>query len=232
MSKLYIIPTPIGNLEDISLRALRLLKEVDLIFSEDTRTTGKLLEHFQIDNKLKAYHIHNEHQQLQYYLQLIQQNTAVALTSDAGTPCISDPGFLLVRACIENEIEVECLPGATALIPALVNSGLSCDKFCFYGFVPHKKGRETLFKHIAESDVTSIIYESPHRLIKTLTLMQGILGDGRPISISRELTKIYEENFRGNIAECLAHFNEKEIKGEFVICIEKNDDKKIKNDED
>ena len=219
MAKLYLVPTPIGNLEDLTFRAVRILKAVGIIFSEDTRTTGNLLTHYDIKNQLKPYHIHNEHQKLEEYVRLIQQFETAALTSDAGTPCISDPGFLLVRACLENDIEVECLPGATAFVPALVNSGFSSDKFAFYGFVPHKKGKQTLIKRIAESDMTSIVYESPHRLLKTLELMKEIMGEERKICISRELTKFYEENLRGSIQECITHFSEKGIKGEIVICV-------------
>jgi len=219
MAKLYLVPTPVGNLEDLTFRAVRILKEVGVIFSEDTRTTGNLLAHYGIKNQLKPYHIYNEHQKLEDCIRLIKQFETAALTSDAGTPCISDPGFLLVRACLENDIEVECLPGATAFVPALVNSGFSSEKFVFYGFVPHKKGKQTLIKRIAESDMTSIVYESPHRLLKTLELMKEIMGEERKICISRELTKVYEENFRGTIQECIAYFSQKGVKGEIVICV-------------
>ena len=218
--KLSVVPTPIGNLEDITLRALRTLKEADFILCEDTRTTKNLLRLFGIDKPCYAYHIHNEHQQLQNIIRQIQQAEQVALTSDAGTPCISDPGYLLVRECIRVGIEVECLPGATALIPALVNSGLPADSFKFYGFIPHKKGKETCLKAMAAAQETSIFYESPYRLLKTLEMMQPIFGEDRRISIARELTKIHEENFRGTITEAIAHFSSKEIKGEIVVIVD------------
>lgn len=218
--KLSVVPTPIGNLEDITLRALRTLKEADFILCEDTRTTKNLLRHFEIDKPCYAYHIHNEHQQLQNIIRQIQQTEQVSLTSDAGTPCISDPGYLLVRECIRVGIDVECLPGATALIPALVNSGLPADSFKFYGFIPHKKGKETCLKTMAAAQETSIFYESPYRLLKTLEMMQPIFGENRRISIARELTKIHEENFRGTITEAIAHFSSKEIKGEIVVIVD------------
>lgn len=218
--KLSVVPTPIGNLEDITLRALRTLKEADFILCEDTRTTKNLLRHFEIDKPCYAYHIHNEHQQLQNIIRQIQQAEQVSLTSDAGTPCISDPGYLLVRECIRVGIDVECLPGATALIPALVNSGLPADSFKFYGFIPHKKGKETCLKTMASAQETSIFYESPYRLLKTLEMMQPIFGENRRISIARELTKIHEENFRGTITEAIAHFSSKEIKGEIVVIVD------------
>ncbi|MBR0054873.1 MAG: 16S rRNA (cytidine(1402)-2'-O)-methyltransferase [Bacteroidales bacterium] len=218
--KLSVVPTPIGNLEDITLRALRTLKEADFILCEDTRTTKNLLRLFGIDKPCYAYHIHNEHQQLQNIIRQIQQAEQVALTSDAGTPCISDPGYLLVRECIRVGIEVECLPGATALIPALVNSGLPADSFKFYGFIPHKKGKETCLKAMAAAQETSIFYESPYRLLKTLEMMQPIFGEDRRIAIARELTKIHEENFRGTITEAIAHFSSKEIKGEIVVIVD------------
>lgn len=218
--KLSVVPTPIGNLEDITLRALRTLKEADFILCEDTRTTKNLLRHFEIDKPCYAYHIHNEHQQLQNIIRQIQQAEQVSLTSDAGTPCISDPGYLLVRECIRVGIDVECLPGATALIPALVNSGLPADSFKFYGFIPHKKGKGTCLKTMAAAQETSIFYESPYRLLKTLEMMQPIFGENRRISIARELTKIHEENFRGTITEAIAHFSSKEIKGEIVVIVD------------
>ena len=218
--KLSVVPTPSGNLEDITLRALRTLKEADFILCEDTRTTKNLLRLFGIDKPCYAYHIHNEHQQLQNIIRQIQQAEQVALTSDAGTPCISDPGYLLVRECIRVGIEVECLPGATALIPALVNSGLPADSFKFYGFIPHKKGKETCLKAMAAAQETSIFYESPYRLLKTLEMMQPIFGEDRRIAIARELTKIHEENFRGTITEAIAHFSSKEIKGEIVVIVD------------
>lgn len=218
--KLSVVPTPIGNLEDITLRALRTLKEADFILCEDTRTTKNLLRLFGIDKPCYAYHIHNEHQQLPNIIRQIQQAEQVALTSDAGTPCISDPGYLLVRECIRVGIEVECLPGATALIPALVNSGLPADSFKFYGFIPHKKGKETCLKAMAAAQETSIFYESPYRLLKTLEMMQPIFGEDRRLAIARELTKIHEENFRGTITEAIAHFSSKEIKGEIVVIVD------------
>lgn len=229
--KLYIVPTPIGNLEDITLRALRILKEVDFVLSEDTRTTQNLLRHFEIEKNCYAYHIHNEHQQLENIIRQIQQVESVALTSDAGTPCISDPGYLLVRECIKNGIEVECLPGATALIPALVNSGIPASSFKFYGFIPHKKGKETALKTMAAATETSIFYESPYRLLKTLEMMVPFFGAERNISISRELTKIHEEIFRGTIAEAITHFSNKQVKGEIVVVVDAPNHKKNSADE-
>ena len=217
--KLYIVPTPIGNLEDITLRALRVLKEVDFILSEDTRTTQKLLKHYEIENRCYAYHIYNEHKQVSRYVDQIKQAAAVALTSDAGTPGISDPGYLLIREAIKEGIEVICLPGATALIPALVNSGLPSDQFLFYGFLPHKKGKQSALKKIAECDQTVIFYESPHRLLKTLEMMLPLFEEDRTISISREISKVYEETYRGTIAECLQYFGAKEVKGEIVVVV-------------
>ncbi|HHT51628.1 MAG TPA: 16S rRNA (cytidine(1402)-2'-O)-methyltransferase [Bacteroidales bacterium] len=217
--KLYIVPTPIGNLEDITLRALRVLKEVDFILSEDTRTTQKLLKHYEIENRCYAYHIYNEHKQVSRYVDQIKQAAAVALTSDAGTPGISDPGYLLIREAIKEGIEVICLPGATALIPALINSGLPSDQFLFYGFLPHKKGKQSALKKIAECDQTVIFYESPHRLLKTLEMMLPLFEEDRTISISREISKVYEETYRGTIAECLQYFGAKEVKGEIVVVV-------------
>lgn len=217
--KLYIVPTPIGNLEDITLRALRVLKEVDFILCEDTRTTRNLLKHYEIQNQCIAYHIHNEHQQLGHIIDKIKQSESVALVSDAGTPAISDPGYLLVREAVANGVEVESLPGPTALIPALVNSALPCDRFLFYGFLPHKKGKQTLLKKMAELDCTAVFYESPHRLLKTLEMMLPLFGEERCISISREISKIYEENFRGTLQEAISHFSEKPVKGEIVVCV-------------
>lgn len=217
--KLYIVPTPIGNLEDITLRALRVLKEVDFILSEDTRTTQKLLKHYEIENRCYAYHIYNEHKQVSRYVDQIKQAAAVALTSDAGTPGISDPGYLLIRKAIKEGIEVICLPGATALIPALINSGLPSDQFLFYGFLPHKKGKQSALKKIAECDQTVIFYESPHRLLKTLEMMLPLFEEDRTISISREISKVYEETYRGTIAECLQYFGAKEVKGEIVVVV-------------
>ena len=218
--KLFLVPTPIGNMEDITLRALRVLKEADFILCEDTRTTKNLLKHYEIDKRCVAYHIHNEHQQLQHLIAQIKLSQSVALVSDAGTPGISDPGFLLLRECIAQGIEVECLPGATALIPAVVNSGLPCDSFYFNGFLPHKKGKESTLRRLAEMGETVLFYESPHRLAKTLVMMQSFFEPDTPMSISRELTKIHEENFRGTLEEAIAHFPvDKEVKGEIVVVV-------------
>jgi len=218
--KLYIIPTPIGNLEDITLRALRLLKEVDIIFCEDTRTTKNLLKHYEIDTKCYAYHINNEHQQVAQYVRWIQNGQKAALVSDAGTPGISDPGYLFIRECLAAGIEIECLPGATALIPALVASGFPCDKFYFHGFLPHKKGKETTLKMLSERKETVVFYESPHRLVKTLTMMQNYFTPERKICVSREISKIFEEHVRGNLQEVLGYFSGKEVKGEIVVTVE------------
>ncbi|TXN37794.1 16S rRNA (cytidine(1402)-2'-O)-methyltransferase [Flagellimonas hymeniacidonis] len=219
MGKLYLVPTPIGNLEDITLRAIKVLKEVDLVLAEDTRTSGKLLKHFEIGTPLQSHHMHNEHKQVNALVQKLKAGTTLALISDAGTPAISDPGFLLTRACVENDIEVECLPGATAFVPALVNSGLPNDRFIFEGFLPIKKGRQTRLQQLAEESRTMVFYESPHKLIKTLTQFIEYFGADRPISVSRELTKLYEETVRGTIVEVLKHFTEKPPKGEFVIVV-------------
>ena len=219
MSKLYFIPTPIGNLEDITLRAIRLLKEVDLILAEDTRTSKKLLKHFEINTPLASFHMHNEHQVLKKYIDRLKSVENFALISDAGTPAISDPGFLLARACVENNIEFECLPGATAFVPALVNSGIPIDKFVFEGFLPIKKGRQTRLKLLAEEKRTMVFYESPHRILKTLHQFEAYFGAERKASLSREISKIYEETIRGNIAELISHVEANKAKGEFVIVI-------------
>jgi 16S rRNA (cytidine1402-2'-O)-methyltransferase len=219
MSKLYIVPTPIGNLKDITLRAIEVLKEVDLILAEDTRTSGKLLKHLEISTPSQSHHKHNEHKTVKNLIQKLQSGITIALISDAGTPAISDPGFLLTRACIENNIEVECLPGATAFVPALVNSGLPNDKFVFEGFLPVKKGRQTRLKLLAEETRTIIFYESPHKLIKTLTHFCEYFGDDRQVSVSRELTKLYEETIRGTMKEVLSHYTNKPPKGEIVIVV-------------
>lgn len=219
MSKLYLIPTPIGNLEDITLRALRILKEADILLAEDTRTSGFLLKHYGIEKKIYAHHKHNEHKTVNFISQEILSGKSVALMSDAGTPGISDPGFLLVRECIKNNIEVECLPGPTAFIPALVQSGLPCERFVFEGFLPHKKGRKTKFEALAHEDRTIILYESPYRVIKTLEQIIEFLGAERRVCVSRELTKKFEENVRGTVKEVLQYFKTKEPKGEFVIII-------------
>ena len=221
--KLFVVPTPIGNLEDITFRALKVLREADFILCEDTRTTGNLLRHFEIAKPCIPYHIRNEHQQLESIIGRIRQAESVALTSDAGTPAISDPGFLLVRECLRNGIEVKCLPGATALIPALVDSGLPASSFKFYGFIPHKKGKETCLKTMAAANETAIFYESPYRLLKTLEMMVPIFGADRPVSVSRELTKIHEETFRGTVSEAVAHFSSKPVKGEIVVVVGMSD---------
>jgi 16S rRNA (cytidine1402-2'-O)-methyltransferase len=221
MSKLYLVPTPIGNLEDITLRALRILKEeVALILAEDTRKTGILLKHYSISKPMSAFHQHNEHQQLERLVDRLHSGETMALVTDAGTPAISDPGFLLVRACIQHDIEVECLPGATAFVPALVNSGLPADRFVFEGFLPHKKGRQTRVKAIAANSYTSILYESPHRLLKTLQQLSEEAGADRKAAVARELTKIYEETVRGTLAELIKYYEEKGVKGEIVIVLE------------
>lgn len=218
--KLYIVPTPIGNMEDITLRALNILKSADLIFCEDTRTTKNLLQRYEIDKRCVAYHIFNEHEQMNRFIAQIKECEQAALVSDAGTPGISDPGYLLIRECIAQGIEVECLPGATAFVPALVQSGLPCSSFYFYGFLPHKKGKESLLKRVAEMEETVVFYESPHRLLKSLEKMSEILGPDRKISISKELTKIYEYTFRGTVAEAVVFFGQNEVKGEFVMIIQ------------
>jgi len=218
-SKLYLVPTPIGNLEDMTFRAVKVLKEVDLILAEDTRTSGKLLKHFEISTHMHSHHMHNEHKTVDNIVQRLKNGESIALISDAGTPAISDPGFLLTRACLENDIEIECLPGATAFVPALVNSGLPNDKFVFEGFLPVKKGRQTRLILLAEETRTIIFYESPHKLVKTLTQFAEYFGENRPISVSRELTKLYEETVRGTVAEVLAHFTKKDPKGEFVVVV-------------
>lgn len=217
--KLYIVPTPIGNLKDITFRAIEVLKEVDLILAEDTRTSGKLLKHFDIATPTQSHHMHNEHKTVANLVQKIKSGTTVALISDAGTPAISDPGFLLTRACIENNIEVDCLPGATAFVPALVNSGLPNDKFVFEGFLPVKKGRQTRLLLLAEETRTIIFYESPHKLIKTLSNFCEYFGEDRQVSVSRELTKLYEETVRGTAKEVLEHYTNKPPKGEIVIVV-------------
>ena len=220
MSKLYIIPTPIGNLEDITLRAIRLLKEADLVLAEDTRTTKKLFANYNIDTTLASFHMHNEHKVLAEFIDRLKAGETFALVSDAGTPGISDPGFLLVRECVKNNIEIECLPGATAFVPALVNSGLPSEKFIFEGFLPTKKGRQTRLKLLLEEERTMIFYESPHRIVKTLSQFAEYFGEDRKVSVSREISKMFEETKRGKVKEVLTHFEEKKPKGEFVIVVE------------
>ena len=232
MGKLFLVPTPIGNLEDMTLRAIRILKEVDVILAEDTRTSAKLLDHFEIKNKLVSHHKFNEHKTVEMIARQIEDGKNVALISDAGTPGISDPGFLLVRTCIEKEIEVECLPGATALIPALVNSGFPTDRFTFEVFLPQKKGRQKKIKELATEPRTMIFYESPFRLIKSLEQFAEFMGSDRKASVSRELSKYYEENRRGTLAELIEYFGSKTIKGEIVIVLEGLTAHKTNNDED
>jgi 16S rRNA (cytidine1402-2'-O)-methyltransferase len=219
MSKLYIVPTPIGNLKDMTFRAIEVLKEVDLILAEDTRTSGKLLKHFDIATPSQSHHMHNEHKTVEGLINKLKSGTTIAIISDAGTPAISDPGFLLTRACIENNIEVDCLPGATAFVPALVNSGLPNDKFVFEGFLPVKKGRQTRLLTLADETRTIIFYESPHKLLKTLANFCEYFGDDRQVSVSRELTKLYEETIRGTAKEVLDHYTSKPPKGEIVIVV-------------
>ena len=220
MSKLFLVPTPIGNLEDITFRSVRILNEVDLILAEDTRTSGKLLKYFDIKTPMKSFHMHNEHKVLDKMIDKLKQRIKIALISDAGTPGISDPGFLLVRACVEEGIETECLPGATALIPAIVQSGFPTDRFIFEGFLPPKKGRQTRLKQWSEETRTIVFYESPHKIVKTLSQLQEFVGGDRRLSVSRELSKKFEETVRGTVNELVLHFSKKAPKGEFVIVLE------------
>ncbi|MDA7730359.1 16S rRNA (cytidine(1402)-2'-O)-methyltransferase [Salibacteraceae bacterium] len=217
---LILVPTPIGNLEDMTYRAVRVLSEVDGILAEDTRQTSKLLKHYEISKPVSAFHQHNEHKALQRMIERMQGGETLALVSDAGTPGISDPGFLLVRECIKNDIKIETLPGATAFVPALVNSGLPCDRFVFEGFLPHKKGRQTKLKLLAQEERTIVLYESPHRLVKTLGQLIEFFEEDRTVCVSRELTKVYEENRRGKCSEVLKHYEEHPPKGEIVLIIE------------
>ena len=221
-SKLYLVPTPIGNLEDITLRAIRILKEVDLILAEDTLTSGKLLKHLEIMTPMMSHHMHNEHKTVESLVRRLQSGETMALISDAGTPAISDPGFLLTRACVEAGIPVDCLPGATAFVPALVNSGLPNDKFVFEGFLPVKKGRQTRLISLAEETRTIIFYESPHKLVKTLGQFVEFFGPDRQVSVSREITKLHEETIRGTVTEVLAHYTKKPPKGEIVVVLAGN----------
>ncbi|MCC8144614.1 MAG: 16S rRNA (cytidine(1402)-2'-O)-methyltransferase [Tannerellaceae bacterium] len=229
MAKLIVVPTPVGNLEDITFRAIRILKEADLILAEDTRTTGFLLKHFGIQNKMQSHHKFNEHKTVEQLAHRIHSGETIALVSDAGTPGISDPGFMLVRECTRQGIEVECLPGATAFVPALVNSGLPMDKFCFEGFLPQKKGRQTRLKELVAETRTIIFYESPFRLVKTLTQMAEYFGESRLVSVSREISKLHEETIRGTIKEVLTHFSQREPKGEIVLVTEGYGTKKEKS---
>lgn len=226
----YIVPTPIGNLGDITLRALEVLKSVDTILAEDTRTSGNLLRHYAISKPLQSFHIFNEHKALNAIIQKLNEGATMALVSDAGTPGISDPGFLLVRECLKNNLSIECLPGATAFVPALVKSGFPTDRFVFEGFLPHKKGRQTIFKQLATETRTIVLYESPHRLIKTLEQMVEYLGTDRLVSVSRELTKLHEETFTGKASDVLAHFKAKEVKGEIVVVVQGCDSKVEEDD--
>ena len=220
MSKLFLVPTPIGNLEDITFRSIRILNEVDLILAEDTRTSGKLLKHFDIKSPMQSFHMYNEHKVLDKMVDKLKVGIKIALISDAGTPGISDPGFLLVRACVEQGIDTECLPGATALIPALLQSGFPTDRFIFEGFLPPKKGRQTRLKQWSEETRTIVFYESPHKVLKTLSQLQEFVGGDRRLSVSRELSKKFEETVRGKVNELVLHFTNKAPKGEFVIVLE------------
>lgn len=219
MSKLFVVPTPIGNLGDITLRSIEVLKSADLILAEDTRTSSKLLKHYDIDTPVESFHMHNEHKKLESIINKLRSDYEIALISDAGTPGISDPGFLLVRECINNEVEVECLPGPTAFVPALVSSGLPCDRFSFEGFLPVKKGRTKRLKELSTETKTMVFYESPHRILKTLNDLSNYFDVESQISVSRELTKLYEETFRGTIKESVEHFEKNKTKGEFVIVL-------------
>lgn len=232
VGKLYLVPTPVGNLEDMTFRAIRILKEADLILAEDTRTTSVLLKHFEIENKMLSHHKFNEHQTTENVVNRLKSGETIALVSDAGTPAISDPGFFLVRACVEADVEVECLPGPTAFVPALVNSGLPNDRFCFEGFLPQKKGRQTKLKELAEEHRTMIIYESPFRLVKTLGQFEEVMGADRQVSVSREISKVYEETVRGTVSEVRAHFEQHAPKGEIVVILAGKPDEKKKNIEE
>jgi 16S rRNA (cytidine1402-2'-O)-methyltransferase len=219
-TSLFLVPTPIGNLGDITLRALDTLKTVDTILAEDTRTSGNLLRHYQISKPLQSFHIFNEHKTLGSLIARMQQGEVMALVSDAGTPGISDPGFLLVRECLKSNLKIDSLPGPTAFVPALIKSGFPTDRFVFEGFLPHKKGRQTILKQLAEEERTIVLYESPHRLVKALEQMLEFFGPQRKVSVSRELTKLYEETYTGAVADVLEHFKQKEVKGEIVMVIE------------
>ncbi|MDD2551723.1 MAG: 16S rRNA (cytidine(1402)-2'-O)-methyltransferase [Dysgonamonadaceae bacterium] len=226
---LYVVPTPIGNLEDMTFRAINVLKKCDFILAEDTRKSGFLLKHYEIETKMFSHHKFNEHKSSQQIVERILTGADVALISDAGTPAISDPGFLLVRSCIENGIGVECLPGATAFVPALVMSGMPSDRFCFEGFLPHKKGRQSRLRELENEQRTMVFYESPYRVMKTLTQFAETFGENRYVSVSREISKLYEETIRGSVAELIAHFTNNEPRGEFVIVV--NGKEKNKKDD-
>jgi 16S rRNA (cytidine1402-2'-O)-methyltransferase len=223
--KLYMVPTPIGNLEDMTLRAIRVLKEVDLVLAEDTRTSSKLLQHYAIETPLRSYHMHNEHKVLDQLITQLQSGRHIALITDAGTPAISDPGFLLSRAAIQSNVELETLAGATAFVPALVNSGLAAHNFCFEGFLPPKKGRKTKLELLKEEKRTIIFYESPYRVVKTLEELKGYFQEDRQVSVSREISKKFEETIRGSLTEVAEHFKKNSPKGEFVICVAGKDAK-------
>ena len=217
--KLFLVPTPVGNLGDMTYRGVEVLKSVDLILAEDTRTSRVLLQHYGIETPLQSYQIFNEHQTVAGLVERLLSGTTIAVVTDAGTPGISDPGFLLVREAVKAGIDVECLPGATAFVPALIDSGLPCDRFVFLGFLPHKKGRQTAIKALAEEERTMVVYESPYRLVKLLEELAAVLGDERQVSVSREISKLHAETVRGTIAEVLAHFGTKEVKGEIVVIL-------------
>lgn len=219
MGRLYVVPTPVGNLEDMTFRAIRILKEADLVLAEDTRTSGILLKHFEIKNAMQSYHKFNEHKTVEGIINRLKAGETIALVSDAGTPGISDPGFLVVRECVKNDIEVQCLPGATAFVPALVASGLPDERFCFEGFLPQKKGRMTRLNALTEETRTMIFYESPYRLVKTLTQFAELFGPERKVSVCREISKIHEESVRGTLQEVVAHFTANEPRGEIVIVL-------------
>ncbi|WP_181307387.1 16S rRNA (cytidine(1402)-2'-O)-methyltransferase [Rufibacter sp. XAAS-G3-1] len=221
-TRLYLVPTPIGNLEDITLRAIRILKEVDVVLAEDTRTSGKLLHHLGIDKRMHSHHLHNEHKAVAHLVERLKKGERMAMVSDAGTPGISDPGFLLVRACVQEGIKIECLPGPTAFVPALVKSGFSTDRFTFEGFLPIKKGRQTRIQSLAQEERTMIFYESPHRVLKTLEQFKEVFGAGRLVSVSREISKLFEETLNGTLEEMVQTFTTKAIKGEFVIVVQGN----------
>lgn len=230
MGKLYLVPTPVGNMEDITLRALRLLKEADVVLAEDTRTSGILLKHYDIKARLVSHHKFNEHQTSEQFAARMEAGEDMVLISDAGTPGISDPGFMLVRACVQRGVEVQCLPGATAFVPALVSSGLPCDRFCFEGFLPQKKGRQSRIQALAEEERTMIFYESPHRVVKLLQQLREVMGDERRVSVCREISKIHEESVRGTLTEVQQHFEDNEPRGEFVVVLEGRVGKKRKNE--
>lgn len=217
--KLYLVPTPVGNLGDMTYRGVEVLKSVDLILAEDTRTSRVLMQHYGIETPLQSYHIFNEHQTVAGLVERLLSGTTIAVVTDAGTPGISDPGFLLVREAVKAGVEVECLPGATAFVPALIDSGLPCDRFVFLGFLPHKKGRQTAIKAMSDEERTMVVYESPYRLVRLLEELREVLGEERQVSVSREISKLHAETARGTVAEVLAHFSQKEVKGEIVVII-------------